>query len=225
MEVKIEATWKAALQQEFAADYFAKLTSFVREEYTRTRCFPPAKDIFRAFDCCPLHNVKVLILGQDPYHGEGQAHGLCFSVNKGVDIPPSLLNIYKELNQDIGMPKPAHGDLTGWAKQGVLLLNAVLTVRANQAASHQKRGWETFTDAVIRTVDAHCDNVVFMLWGRYAQDKADLINTKKHLVLTSVHPSPLSASRGFFGNKHFSKANTFLKEKNITPIHWGILNE
>jgi uracil-DNA glycosylase len=225
MDVKIESSWKEALQAEFNAPYFAQLTAFVREEYARTRCYPKAKDIFRAFNVCPLQDVKVLILGQDPYHGEGQAHGLCFSVNRGVDIPPSLLNIYKELHSDIGMPIPKHGDLTGWATQGVLLLNDVLTVRANQAASHQKRGWETFTDAVIRIVNASCDHVVFMLWGRYAQDKARLIDPNKHLVLSSVHPSPLSASRGFFGNKHFSKANTFLTQKNKMPVNWGILNE
>lgn len=222
MDVKIEPSWKEALQAEFEKDYFKQLTEFVRAEYQAYRCYPRAKDIFNAFNLCPLPKVKVLLLGQDPYHGEGQAHGLCFSVNKGVPLPPSLVNIYKELKDDLGIEPANHGDLTSWAQQGVLLLNAVLTVRANQPASHQKKGWEQFTDAVIKTVSEQGTHVVFMLWGRYAQDKANIIDTNKHLILETAHPSPLSASRGFFGCKHFSKANNYLLQHNLTPINWAL---
>jgi len=220
MEVKIEASWKSQLSDEFQKPYFLKLTDFVRNEYSKTKIFPPAKLIFNAFDQCPFDQLKVVILGQDPYHGPGQAHGLCFSVNEGIDFPPSLRNIFKELNADVGKEIPTHGNLTGWAKQGVLLLNATLTVRAHQAGSHQRKGWEDFTDAVIHKINAEKDHVVFILWGNYAIRKGEFIDRDKHLVLTSVHPSPLSASRGFFGNKHFSKTNEFLVQHGLVPINW-----
>ena len=220
MDVKIEDSWKAVLQPEFDKPYFEELTSFVKKEYQSQRIFPPGKEIFNAFNLCPFDQVKVVIIGQDPYHGPGQAHGLCFSVRPGVDFPPSLRNIFKEINNDLGSPIPPDGDLTRWANQGVLLLNATLTVRAHQAGSHQKRGWETFTDAVIQTVSKQKENVVFLLWGAYAQRKAELIDPSKHFILESVHPSPLSASRGFFGNHHFSRANAFLISKGLTPITW-----
>ena len=220
MDVKIEDSWKAVLQPEFDKPYFEELTSFVKKEYQSQRIFPPGKEIFNAFNLCPFDQVKVVIIGQDPYHGPGQAHGLCFSVRPGVGFPPSLRNIFKEINNDLGSPIPPDGDLTRWANQGVLLLNATLTVRAHQAGSHQKRGWETFTDAVIQTVSKQKKNVVFLLWGAYAQRKAELIDPSKHFILESVHPSPLSASRGFFGNHHFSRANAFLISKGLTPITW-----
>ena len=220
MDIKIETSWKTVLQPEFDKPYFEELTDFVKTEYQSTRIFPPGKEIFNAFNQCPFNQVKVVIIGQDPYHGPGQAHGLCFSVRDGIDFPPSLRNIFKEIHDDIGTPIPRSGNLTRWANQGVLLLNATLTVRAHQAGSHQKKGWETFTDAVIQTVSAQKENLVFLLWGAYAQRKAELIDRSKHFILESVHPSPLSAARGFFGNHHFSRANEFLISKGMTPIQW-----
>ncbi|WP_372773687.1 uracil-DNA glycosylase [Mangrovibacterium sp.] len=220
MDVKIDESWKAILRDEFEKPYFDKLTEFVHREYREYTVYPPAKLIFNAFDQCPFSQLKVVILGQDPYHGPGQAHGLCFSVNEGIDFPPSLRNIFKELKGDIGKEVPGSGNLTDWAKQGVLLLNATLTVRAQNAGSHQKKGWEEFTDAVIHQINAQKDHVVFILWGNYAIRKGEFIDRSKHLVLTSVHPSPLSASRGFFGNKHFSKANDFLISHQLSPVVW-----
>ncbi len=220
MDVKIEESWKAALTTEFENEYFSTLTDFIRNEYKTHKIYPPAKLIFNAFDQCPFDQLKVVILGQDPYHGPGQAHGLCFSVNDGVDFPPSLRNIFKELKNNLGKEIPLSGNLTNWAKQGVLLLNATLTVRANQAGSHQNKGWEQFTDAVIRKINDQKQNVVFILWGNYAISKVKFIDQNKHLVLSSVHPSPLSASRGFFGNQHFSKANEFLEQKGLGKIYW-----
>ena len=220
MDVRIETSWKQRLAAEFEKDYFIKLTEFVRSEYMRTTIYPPAKLIFNAFDHCPFDKVKVVIIGQDPYHGLGQAHGLCFSVNEGVPNPPSLQNIFKEIQSDLGTPIPPHGDLTRWANQGVLLLNATLTVQAHQAGSHQRRGWETFTDAAIRILAEEREHIVFILWGAYAQKKGAFIDRNKHLVLTSAHPSPLSAYNGFFGNKHFSRANEYLKMHGETGIDW-----
>jgi len=220
MEVKIEDSWKQHIGGEFDKQYFASLTAFVRDEYSKYTCYPPGKLIFNAFNLCPFDKVKVVIIGQDPYHEPGQAHGLCFSVNDGVQIPPSLVNIYKEIKADLGVDSPASGNLTRWAEQGVLLLNATLTVRAHQAASHQRRGWEEFTDAAIKALNADKDNLVFLLWGSYAQSKAAYIDPSKHLVLKSAHPSPLSAYRGFFGNKHFSRCNEYLQQHGITPINW-----
>jgi uracil-DNA glycosylase len=220
MDVKIEPSWKPVLTDEFEKDYFKRLTEFIREEYRTKKIYPPAKLIFNAFDQCPFDQLKVVILGQDPYHGPGQAHGLCFSVNDGVEFPPSLYNIFRELNQDLGKPMPLSGNLTPWARQGVLLLNATLTVRAHQAGSHQGKGWETFTDAVIHKINEQKEHVVFILWGSYAIRKGEFIDREKHLVLTSVHPSPLSAGRGFFGNKHFSRTNEFLEQHDMEPINW-----
>lgn len=221
MDVRIDASWKEVLQKEFEKDYFTKLTSFVREEYAGTTpIYPPAKLIFNAFDHCPFNEVKVVILGQDPYHGVGQANGLCFSVNKGVAFPPSLMNIFKEIQSDLGTPIPQDGDLTRWSDQGVLLLNTTLTVRASQAGSHQKRGWEEFTDAAIRELAERRENIVFILWGSYAQKKGAFIDRNRHLVLTSPHPSPLSAYQGFFGNHHFSRANRYLAEHGKKEIIW-----
>ena len=220
MDVKIDTSWKEVLAQEFEKDYFKKLSAFVHEEYRTHKIYPPAKLVFNAFDQCPFDQVKVVILGQDPYHGPGQAHGLCFSVNDGITFHPSLRNIFKELQQDVGKPIPTTGNLTDWAKQGVLLLNATLTVRAGQAGSHQKKGWEQFTDAVIHQINSQKEHVVFILWGSYAIRKGEFIDQSKHLVLTSVHPSPLSASRGYFGNKHFSRANSFLKQHALGQINW-----
>lgn len=220
MEVKIEQSWKEALQPEFDNAYFHALTEFVRQEYVSKQVFPPASLIFNAFDQCPIDQVKVVILGQDPYHGVGQAHGLCFSVNDGVIIPPSLVNIFKEINRDLGIAIPSSGNLLRWAQQGVLLLNATLTVEAHKAASHQGKGWEVFTDAVIRLLSERLDNLVFLLWGSYAQQKSTLINRSKHLVLKSVHPSPLSAYRGFIGCGHFSAANEYLNKNNKVAIVW-----
>lgn len=220
MDVRIETSWKQRLAAEFEKDYFIKLTEFVRSEYMRTTIYPPAKLIFNAFDHCPFDKVKVVIIGQDPYHGPGQAHGLCFSVNEGVPNPPSLQNIFKEIQSDLGTPIPPNGDLTRWANQGVLLLNATLTVQAHQAGSHQRRGWETFTDAAIRILAEEREHIVFILWGAYAQKKGAFIDRNKHLVLTSAHPSPLSAYNGFFGNKHFSRANEYLKMYGETGIDW-----
>lgn len=220
MDVKIDASWKKVLQDEFEKPYFAQLTNFVRDEYKTKKIFPPGNMIFSAFDHCPFDKVKVVIIGQDPYHNDGQAHGLCFSVNTGVDFPPSLINIFKEIERDLGKPTPTSGNLERWAEQGVLLLNATLTVQAHSAGSHQGRGWETFTDAVIRKVAEEKVHVVFMLWGNYAQQKGAVVDGQQHLVLKSVHPSPLSAYRGFIGCGHFSAANNYLIEKGLSPIHW-----
>ncbi|MGB4413650.1 MAG: uracil-DNA glycosylase [Paludibacter sp.] len=220
MDVKIEPSWKQVLQTEFDKEYFVGLTDFVRKEYKTKRIFPPAPLIFNAFDRCPFDKVKVVIIGQDPYHGEGQAHGLCFSVNDGVEFPPSLVNIFREIERDLGKPMPKSGNLTRWAEQGVLLLNATLTVQAHQAGSHQGRGWETFTDAVIRKLAEEKENLVFMLWGNYAQQKGSVINTSRHLALKSVHPSPLSAYRGFIGCGHFSAANEYLRKTGRSEIEW-----
>ncbi len=220
MNVQIEESWKEALMPEFSKDYFIRLTDFVRKEYHETTVYPPGKLIFNAFNLCPFDKVKVVIIGQDPYHGPGQAHGLCFSVNDGIQPPPSLVNIFKEISSDLGKPIPPSGNLTRWAEQGVLLLNATLTVRAHQAGSHQRRGWEEFTDAVIRKLAEEKNNLVFILWGSYAQKKGAFIDRNKHLVLTSVHPSPLSAHNGFFGNHHFSLANDYLVKNGKTAIDW-----
>ena len=220
MNVQIEESWKEALMPEFSKDYFIRLTDFVRKEYHETTVYPPGKLIFNAFNLCPFDKVKVVIIGQDPYHGPGQAHGLCFSVNDGIQPPPSLVNIFKEINSDLGKPIPQSGNLTRWAEQGVLLLNATLTVRAHQAGSHQRRGWEEFTDAVIRKLAEEKSNLVFILWGSYAQKKGAFIDRNTHLVLTSVHPSPLSAYNGFFGNHHFSLANDYLVKNGKTAIDW-----
>lgn len=220
MDVKIEQSWKNELQEEFSKDYFLNLTEFVRKEYASTRIFPPGNRIFAAFDATPFDKVKVVILGQDPYHGENQANGLCFSVGDGVPFPPSLLNIFKEIKSDIGSEIPQSGDLSRWAEQGVLLLNATLTVRAHTAGSHQGQGWETFTDEAIARLANRRDHLVFMLWGSYAIRKGAFIDRSRHLVLTSPHPSPLSAHRGFFGNHHFSLANAYLTNHGKTPIAW-----
>lgn len=220
MDVKIEPSWKEALIDEFGKDYFGKLTDFVKSEYSTKQIFPAGSQIFNAFDQCPFDKVKVVIIGQDPYHGPGQAHGLCFSVNDGVAFPPSLLNIFKEIERDLGIPYPQSGNLTRWAQQGVLLLNATLTVEAHKAGSHQGKGWETFTDAAIRKLATEKQDIVFMLWGSYAQQKGAMIDASKHLVLKSVHPSPLSAYRGFIGCGHFSQANQFLEAKGLDKIRW-----
>lgn len=231
MQVNIEPSWAKILQNEFDKEYFARLTQFVRDEYGRGTCYPPGREIFNAFNLCPLERVRVVILGQDPYHGPGQAEGLCFSVKTGVALPPSLVNIFKEIKADTGsVPQVVHdangkalydGSLRRWAEQGVLLLNATLTVREHQAGSHQRQGWEQFTDAVISAVSAHCPHVVFLLWGGYARSKAKLIDRERHLVLESVHPSPLSANRGgWFGNHQFSTCNAWLTEKGLSPIQW-----
>lgn len=220
MNVAIEESWKEVLSPEFKKDYFIRLTDFVRQEYQTTTVYPPGKLIFNAFNLCPYPKVKVVIIGQDPYHGPGQAHGLCFSVNDGVPFPPSLQNIFKEIQSDLGSPIPETGNLTRWAEQGVLMLNATLTVRAHQAGSHQRRGWEEFTDAAIRALAENREHLVFVLWGAYAQKKGAFISRDRHLVLTSVHPSPLSAYHGFFGNKHFSRANAYLEAHGETPIVW-----
>lgn len=220
MDVKIENSWKRELQEEFDKDYFRILTDFVRDEYTRHRIYPPGSLIFNAFNLCPFDKVKVVLLGQDPYHEPGQAHGLCFSVQDGVPFPPSLQNIFKETLNDVGKPMPSSGNLSSWAQQGVLLLNATLTVREHQAGSHQGKGWETFTDTVIRILSQRKEHLVFILWGSYAQKKGDVIDRSRHLVLSSAHPSPLSAYRGFFGNHHFSLANDYLIRTGQQPINW-----
>ena len=220
MNVKIEQSWKEVLQREFEQDYFCNLVAFVKQEYASGTVFPPGNEIFAAFDATPFDRVKVVIIGQDPYHGERQANGLCFSVADGIQFPPSLQNIFKEIHDDIGTEIPTSGDLTRWAKQGVLLLNATLTVRAHCAGSHQGKGWEIFTDAVIRHLAENREHLVFMLWGSYAIKKGAFIDRNRHLVLTSVHPSPLSAHRGFFGNHHFSRTNQYLIEHGKTPIEW-----
>ncbi len=220
MDVKIESSWKQVLQPEFDKEYFEQLTNFVRNEYKTKLIFPPAPLIFNAFDQCPFDNVKVVIIGQDPYHGVGQAHGLCFSVNDGIAFPPSLINIFKEIERDLNIQMPKSGNLIRWAQQGVLLLNATLTVQAHMAGSHQGKGWEKFTDAVIQKLATEKEHLVFMLWGSYAQKKGAVINSAKHLILKSVHPSPLSAYRGFIGCGHFSSANNYLKANGIAEINW-----
>lgn len=220
MEVRIDSSWKDRLQDEFDKPYFKVLTDFVRQEYSQATIYPPANLIFNAFDLCPFDKVKVVILGQDPYHEPHQAHGLCFSVNDGIPFPPSLSNIFKEINSDIGTVIPKNGDLTRWAVQGVLMLNATLTVREHIAGSHQKRGWETFTDAVIKKIAQEKENLVFILWGAYAQRKGEFIDKNRHLVLSSAHPSPLSAYNGFFGNHHFSRTNEWLEEHGESLINW-----
>ena len=218
--VNIAPDWGEKLQAEFNQPYFSALTDFVRQEYANQTVYPPGKEIFRAFDTCGFDQVRVVIVGQDPYHGPGQANGLCFSVRKGIPLPPSLVNIMKEVSEDIGKPVPADGDLERWSRQGVLLLNATLTVRDGSPGSHQNRGWEQFTDAVIRIVSAEKKNLVFLLWGSYAQRKGAVIDRSRHLVLESPHPSPLSAYRGFFGCKHFSQANAWLVKNGMDPIDW-----
>jgi uracil-DNA glycosylase len=220
MDVKISESWRSKLHDEFEKEYFIKLAGFVKEEYKNNITYPPGGLIFNAFNLCPFQNVKAVIIGQDPYHGPGQAHGLCFSVKEGVDFPPSLVNIFKEIESDLGYKKPVNGNLERWASQGVLLLNATLTVRAHQAGSHQKKGWEQFTDSVISILNNEKLHIVFFLWGAYAQKKGESIDRSKHLVLESVHPSPLSATRGFFGNKHFSRCNEYLTEHGLEPINW-----
>lgn len=221
MGVQIEASWKTQLQHEFEKDYFVALTHFVKKEYQTTTCYPKGRDIFAAFDHCPFYGTKVVIIGQDPYHGPNQANGLCFSVKDGIPHPPSLVNIFKEIKVDVGTPYPTSGNLERWASQGVLLLNATLTVRAHQAGSHQNKGWERFTDAVIQTVSNNLEGVVFLLWGGFAKKKAALINTSKHYILTSGHPSPLSANRGlWFGNGHFGKTNELLGQMGKSLITW-----
>jgi uracil-DNA glycosylase len=220
MDVKIEPTWKAVLEEEFGKSYFSELTATVREAYLHKTIYPSPPFIFNAFELCPLDQVKVVIIGQDPYHGPDQAHGLCFSVPEGVRIPPSLRNIYKEIQDDIGCDLPESGNLERWAKQGVLLLNATLTVEAGNAGSHQGLGWETFTDAVIKTISDQKEHVVFLLWGSYARSKATLIDRSKHLILEAPHPSPLSAYRGFLGCKHFSQTNAYLAKQGLEQIEW-----
>jgi uracil-DNA glycosylase len=220
MTVKIHPSWQKALKAEFTKPYFQKLVDFVKTEYQTKTIYPPGPEIFAAFDHCPFDHVKVVILGQDPYHGPGQANGLCFSVAQGVRTPPSLRNIYKELNSDLDKEIPPHGDLQGWAEQGVLLLNATLTVQKGNAGSHQDKGWEMFTDAVVTKLSEEKDNLVFLLWGAYAKRKGAVIDRRKHLVLEAAHPSPFSADRGFFGCKHFSKANDYLSKHGHTAINW-----
>ena len=220
MDVKIEASWKERLREEFEKDYFTRLSGFVKEEYSSRTVFPHGSLIFNAFNLCPFNSVKAVIIGQDPYHGPGQAHGLCFSVREGIEFPPSLKNIFREIESDLGYKPFPSGNLERWASQGVLLLNATLTVRAHQAGSHQRKGWEDFTDSVIRIINDNKDGIVFFLWGSYAQKKGEAIDRSRHLVLESVHPSPLSASRGFFGNKHFSRCNDYLSARGIEPVNW-----
>ena len=220
MNVKIENSWKRLMGDEFSKPYFESLVNFVKGEYENKTIYPKGDSIFKAFDLCPVEKVKVVILGQDPYHGPGQAHGLAFSVKDGVPFPPSLLNIFKELKSDLNLPFPSNGNLERWAKQGVLLLNATLTVEAHKAGSHQKKGWETFTTAVIEKLAAHQSNLVFLLWGAYAQKKAAVIPADKHFKLQAPNPSPLSAHRGFLGCKHFSQTNAYLTENGSPPIQW-----
>ena len=221
MNVRISPSWNALLSSEFEKPYFQALTSFVKKEYSEHICYPKGKESFAAFDQCPVENLKVVLLGQDPYHGEGQANGLCFSVRDGIAHPPSLVNIFKEIEEDLKLPYPESGNLSRWAEQGVLLLNATLTVRANMAGSHQGQGWETFTDAVIKSISDNYQHIVFLLWGGFAKKKIALIDTQKHCVLSSGHPSPLSANRGYwFGNKHFSKTNEYLTSVGKENIDW-----
>jgi uracil-DNA glycosylase len=220
MDVKIEDSWKVRLNEEFEKEYFIRLSEFVKDEYRTQTIYPPGSLIFNAFNRCPFDKVKAVIIGQDPYHGPGQAHGLCFSVREGVEFPPSLVNIFKEIESDLGYRPASSGNLERWADQGVLLLNATLTVRAHLAGSHQKKGWEEFTDSAISILNRDRKHLVFFLWGAYAQKKGETIDRNEHLVLESVHPSPLSASRGFFGNRHFSKCNEYLIQHGISPIDW-----
>ena len=220
MDVKIASSWKAQLQGEFAKPYFQNLVSFVKQEYAHYQVYPPGSLIFNAFDHCSFDQVKVVIVGQDPYHGPGQAHGLCFSVNDGVRHPPSLQNIFKEVKDDLGKDIPMSGNLERWSEQGVLLLNATLTVRASQAGSHQNKGWEMFTDSVLERINEEKEHVVFMLWGAYAQKKGAFLDSAKNLILKAPHPSPFSAHNGFFGCKHFSKTNQFLESKGLKTIEW-----
>jgi uracil-DNA glycosylase len=220
MDVKIEPGWKSRLLPEFEKEYFIRLTDFVRQEYKRGTVYPPGSLIFNAFNLCPFEEVKAVIIGQDPYHGPAQAHGLCFSVRDGISFPPSLINIFKEIETDLGFTRPISGNLERWAAQGVLLLNAILTVKAHQAGSHQNKGWEVFTDTVISILNREKNNLVFFLWGAYAQKKGESIDESRHLVLRSVHPSPLSASKGFFGNRHFSLCNDYLVSRGQIPINW-----
>ena len=221
MNVRISPSWNALLSSEFEKPYFQALTAFVKKEYSEHTCYPKGKEIFAAFDKCPVENLKVVLLGQDPYHGEGQANGLSFSVRDGIAHPPSLVNIFREIEEDLKLPYPESGNLSRWAEQGVLLLNATLTVRANMAGSHQGQGWETFTDAVIKSISDNCQHIVFLLWGSFAKKKIALIDTQKHCVLSSGHPSPLSANRGhWFGNKHFSKTNAYLSSVGKQVIDW-----
>lgn len=223
MKVQIEESWRERLQGEFDKPYFEQLTAFVRQEYMQRVVYPPAKLIFNAFNLCPFQRVKVVLIGQDPYHGPGQAQGLCFSVNEGVKFPPSLVNIFKELESDLGVPTPRSGSLVHWARQGVFLLNATLTVREHEAGSHQNRGWEEFTDAVIRCLATEREHLVFILWGSYAQRKGAFIDRSRHLVITSPHPSPLSAYHGFFGTKPFSRTNDYLVANGQEPIQWEVV--
>ena len=221
MNVRISPSWNALLSSEFEKPYFQALTAFVKKEYSEHTCYPKGKEIFAAFDKCPVEDLKVVLLGQDPYHGEGQAKGLSFSVRDGITHPPSLVNIFREIEEDLKLPYPESGNLSRWAEQGVLLLNATLTVRANTAGSHQGQGWETFTDAVIKSISDNCQHIVFLLWGSFAKKKIALIDTQKHCVLSSGHPSPLSANRGYwFGNKHFSKTNAYLTSVGKQAIDW-----
>lgn len=220
MQVRIHSKWQKILQEEFDKDYFQNLTDFIRSEYRSKTIFPPAKDIFKAFDMVPPQEIKVVILGQDPYHGPGMAHGLCFSVSKGIPVPKSLINIYKEIETDVGSNSHSEGNLENWAQQGVFLLNAALTVESGKPLSHQNSGWLTFTDKVIELISKHCENVVFMLWGNFAKQKSQFIDINKHLILTAAHPSPLAAHRGFFGCKHFSAANAYLEKHGKLPIKW-----
>ena len=221
MNVRISPSWNALLSSEFEKPYFQALTAFVKKEYSEHTCYPKGKEIFAAFDKCPVEDLKVVLLGQDPYHGEGQANGLSFSVRDGITHPPSLVNIFREIEEDLKLPYPESGNLSRWAEQGVLLLNATLTVRANTAGSHQGQGWETFTDAVIKSISDNCQHIVFLLWGSFAKKKIALIDTQKHCVLSSGHPSPLSANRGYwFGNKHFSKTNAYLSSVGKQAIDW-----
>ncbi len=220
MEVSIDASWKTRFEEEFEKDYFVNLAQFIKQEYASKTIYPPGGLIFNAFNLCSFEKVKVVIIGQDPYHGPGQAHGLCFSVREGVDYPPSLKNIFREIGSDLSISNFRDGNLERWAKQGVLLLNATLTVRAHEAGSHQKKGWEEFTDKAISIINRDKNHIVFFLWGAYAQKKGEAIDRARHLVLESVHPSPLSASRGFFGNKHFSKCNEYLTANGSKPINW-----
>ena len=219
-DIRLEESWKSRLSAEFSKPYFGELIQFVRSEYATATVFPPGKEIFRAFDACRFQDVRVVIIGQDPYHGPGQANGLCFSVREGVKPPPSLVNIFKEIKNDLGKPIPASGDLERWAQQGVLLLNATLTVRASAPGSHQNKGWEQFTDAVIELLSSQKEHVVFLLWGAYAQKKGAVIDRSRHCVLMSAHPSPFSADRGFFGSKHFSKANEYLRSRGLKEVVW-----
>lgn len=221
MNVRISPSWNTLLSSEFEKPYFQALTAFVKKEYSEHTCYPKGKEIFAAFDKCPVEDLKVVLLGQDPYHGEGQANGLSFSVRDGIAHPPSLVNIFREIEEDLKLPYPESGNLSRWAEQGVLLLNATLTVRANTAGSHQGQGWETFTDAVIKSISDNCQHIVFLLWGSFAKKKIALIDTQKHCVLSSGHPSPLSANRGYwFGNKHFSKTNAYLTSVGKQAIDW-----